>query len=147
LGHQTGDQLLRFLALTLQNNTRASDIVAHLGGDEFAILMPETGEQIIPEGVKRLHSLLTHALLDDGWPVSLSMGVAIYLHPPESADEMIQSADRLMFLSKNQGKNTVRYEVFRNAREELPPPPSRGLLPPSSLESHRPSPETQPLIY
>ena len=126
LGHQTGDQLLRFLAAAMRINTRATDIVARLGGDEFAILMPETGEQIIPEPLtgepiipeplKRLHALLTHALLEDGWPVSLSMGAAIYLQPPESPEEMIQSADRLMFLAKNQGKNTFRYEVFRDEK-------------------------------
>jgi diguanylate cyclase (GGDEF)-like protein len=133
LGHQTGDQLLRFLALALRNNTRATDIVARLGGDEFAILMPETGQPIIPEGLKRLHALLTHALLEDGWPVSLSMGAAIYLQPPESADEMIKSADRLMFLAKNQGKNTVRYEVFESSKEDLQPPPSQNTLPSSFL--------------
>lgn len=131
LGHQTGDQLLRFLALALRNNTRATDIVARLGGDEFAILMPETGEQIIPEGLKRLHALLTHALLEDGWPVSLSMGAAIFLQPPESVDEMVKSADRLMFLAKNQGKNTFQYKVFEDSKENLQPPTSQSPLPSS----------------
>jgi diguanylate cyclase (GGDEF)-like protein len=146
LGHQIGDQLLRFLALALRSNTRDTDIVARLGGDEFAILMPETGEQIIPEALKRLHALLTHALLEDGWPVSLSMGAAIYLHPPKSADEMIQSADRLMFLAKNQGKNTVQYKVLKDSKEELRLPPSQDAIhsPPSGF--HHPSQDSQSLI-
>jgi diguanylate cyclase (GGDEF)-like protein len=133
LGHQTGDQLLRFLALALRNNTRATDIVARLGGDEFAILMPETGEPIIPDGLKRLHDLFTRALLEDGWPVTLSMGAAIYLQPPESADEMIQNADQLMFKAKNNGKNRVQYRIFENSKEILQPPPSRNTLPPPLL--------------
>jgi diguanylate cyclase (GGDEF)-like protein len=146
LGHQIGDQLLRFLASAMRKNTRATDIVARLGGDEFAILMPETGEQIIPEGLKRLHTLLSRALLEDGWPVSLSMGAAIYLQPPESADEMIQSADRLMFLAKNQGKNTVRYEVFRDIKEERPLSPPQGAIPDSVLAFHGEREKPQSLI-
>jgi diguanylate cyclase (GGDEF)-like protein len=146
LGHQIGDQLLRFLASAMRKNTRATDIVARLGGDEFAILMPETGEQIIPEGLKRLHVLLSRALLEDGWPVSLSMGAAIYLQPPGSADAMIQSADRLMFQAKNQGKNTVRYEVFRDIKEELPLSPSQGAIPGSVLEFHSEQEKPQSLI-
>ena len=133
LGHQTGDQFLRFLSLALRNNTRGTDIVARLGGDEFAILMPETGEQIIPEGLKRLHALLTHTLIEDGWPVTLSMGAAIYLQPPESADEMIKSADHLMFKAKNLGKNTVQYKIFENSKEDLQPPFSQNALPSSFL--------------
>ena len=144
LGHQTGDQLLRFLALTLRNNTRASDVVARLGGDEFAILMPETGEPIIPEALKRLHALLTHALLEDGWPVTLSMGAAIYLQPPESADEMIQNADHLMFKAKNQGKNMVQYKIFENSIENLQPPPSLN-TPPSSLLAFPTHQQNRPL--
>ena len=146
LGHQIGDQLLRFLASAMRKNTRATDIVARLGGDEFAILMPETGEQIIPEGLKRLHVLLSRALLEDGWPVSLSMGAAIYLQPPGSADAMIQSADRLMFQAKNQGKNTVRYEVFRDIKEGLPLSPSQGAIPGSVLEFHSEQEKPQSLI-
>jgi diguanylate cyclase (GGDEF)-like protein len=96
----------------MQNSTRTSDIVARLGGDEFAILMPETGEQIVPWGIQRLHTQLVDALRKKGWPVSLSMGAAIHLHPPASADELIKSADRLMLQAKTEGKNRVRYKVF-----------------------------------
>jgi diguanylate cyclase (GGDEF)-like protein len=146
LGHQTGDQLLRFLAAAMRNNTRTTDIVARLGGDEFAILMPETGQQIVPEALKRLHGLLTHALLEDGWPVSVSMGAAIYLQPPPSADEMIKNADRLMFLAKNRGKNTFEYKVFKDSEEELVPPPSQDTIPSPALGSHSQPQESQPLL-
>ena len=95
--------------------------------------MPETGESIIPEGLKRLHDLLTRALLEDGWPVTLSMGAAVYLQPPESADEMIRNADQLMFKAKNDGKNRVQNRIFKNSNEILQPPPSQNTLPPSLL--------------
>ena len=100
-GHQTGNQLLRLLTNAIQNNTRSTDIVARMGGDEFAVLMPETGEQILPQALERLKSRLVEALQDAGYPVTLSVGAAIYLFPPESVDEVIWTVDRLMFLAKS----------------------------------------------
>ena len=123
-GHQTGNRVLRILASSLLNSIRATDLVARLGGDEFAILMPETGRQVAPLALKRLQTRLVDALLEDGWPVTLSMGAAIYLHPPDSVDELIKSADRLMFLAKNEGKNTVQYKIYTSPGvnpESLPP--------------------------
>jgi diguanylate cyclase (GGDEF)-like protein len=121
-GHQIGNRLLRLLASNLQNLTRTTDIVARLGGDEFAVLMPETGEDIVPKAIQRLHSRLVDSLRKKGWPITLSMGAAIYLHPPESAEELIKSADRLMLQAKNQGKNTVKYQVF-----DIPPVDVRSI--------------------
>jgi diguanylate cyclase (GGDEF)-like protein len=121
-GHQTGNQLLRLLASSIQSNTRSTDIVARMGGDEFAILMPETGEQILPQALERLKTRLVKALQDAGYPVTLSVGAAIYLFPPESVDEVIRTADRLMFLAKNQGKNRIKYQVF-----DIPPVDIRSI--------------------
>ena len=111
-GHQIGNRMLHFLATTLESNTRNIDIVARLGGDEFAILMPETGEQIVPHALQRFHARLVTALRKTGWPVTLSMGAAIYLDPPASAEDLIKSADRLMLQAKSEGKNRVQYKVF-----------------------------------
>ena len=121
-GHQTGNQLLRLLADAIQNNTRSTDLVARMGGDEFAVLMPETGEQILPQALERLKNRLVKALQDAGYPVTLSVGAAIYLFPPESVDEVIQTADRLMFLAKNQGKNRIKYQIF-----DIPPVDVRSI--------------------
>jgi diguanylate cyclase (GGDEF)-like protein len=111
-GHQIGNRLLHFLATILEKDTRTIDIVARLGGDEFAILMPETGEEIVPHAVQRLHARFVGALREKGWPVTLSMGAAIYLDPPASAEDLIKSADRLMLQAKSEGKNQVHYKVF-----------------------------------
>lgn len=123
-GHQSGNRLLRILAATLKNNTRGPDLVARLGGDEFAILMPETGKQITSRTLETLHKRMVDTLLEDGWPVTLSMGAAIYLKAPESLDEMIRSADRLMFMAKNKGKNRVNYRIFGQTELDLPSPES-----------------------
>ncbi len=131
-GHQIGNRLLHLLAINLQENTRTTDIVARLGGDEFAVLMPETGEQIVPLPIQRLHAQLVDVLRAKGWPVTLSLGAAVYLHAPASADELIKSADRLMLQAKNEGKNTVRYRIFSDPEAStaspLPADQSNGSL-------------------
>ncbi len=134
-GHQGGNQLLRLVAAALRNNTRTTDIVARMGGDEFAVLMPETGEQLVPKALERLRTRLVEALQEGGFPVTLSMGAAVYLFPPESIDEVIRSADRLMFLAKNQGKNRIQYQVF-----DLPPIDARSTPSGGPRSASEPSP-------
>jgi diguanylate cyclase (GGDEF)-like protein len=116
-GHQIGNRFLQLLASTLKSNTRDIDIVARLGGDEFAILMPETGEQIVPHAIQQLHNRLVNALHKMGWPITLSMGAAIHLDPPASAEDLIKNADRLMLQAKGEGKNRVQYKVFGVPKE------------------------------
>jgi diguanylate cyclase (GGDEF)-like protein len=116
-GHQIGNRFLQFLATTLENNTRKSDIVARLGGDEFAILMPETEEEMVPYSIQRLHARLVTPLREMGWPVTLSMGAAICLEPPASAEDLIKSADRLMLQAKSEGKNRILYKTFGVPKE------------------------------
>jgi len=136
-GHQIGNRFLHFLATTLESNTRNIDIVARLGGDEFAILMPETGEQIVPQAIQRLHNRLVGAVRIMGWPVTLSMGAAIHLDPPASAEDLIKSADRLMLQAKSEGKNRVQYKVFDVPKENGEvTPAAKGVFSPGFTIRH-----------
>ena len=117
-GHQIGNRFLQFLATVLKSNTRTSDIVARLGGDEFAILMPETGKQDVLHALQQLHTRFVRDVCTMGWPVTLSMGAAIYLDPPASVGDLIKSADRLMLQAKIEGKNIVRCKVFGGVKEQ-----------------------------
>ncbi len=116
-GHQIGNRFLQFLATTLESNSRKGDIVARLGGDEFAILMPETGEQMVPDAIQQLHARLVTAMRKIGWPVTLSIGAAIYLDPPASVEDLIKRADRLMLQAKSEGKNRIQYKIFGVPKE------------------------------
>ena len=111
-GHQTGDHLLRIMAQTLLRNIRGSDIIGRLGGDEFAILMPEIGETLAPQALDRLHDRLSEAMARGEWAVTFSMGVAIFLHAPDSVETLIRNADNLMYSAKNGGKDRIQYKVF-----------------------------------
>ncbi|WP_283250070.1 diguanylate cyclase domain-containing protein [Acaryochloris marina] len=69
--------------------------------------MPEETE--VKHVVARLQKILLEELEKHQWPVTFSMGVLIFEYPPSSVDELIQSADQLMYEAKDAGKNAVAY--------------------------------------
>jgi diguanylate cyclase (GGDEF)-like protein len=115
-GHSTGDILLRLVARTIQENIRATDTVARLGGDEFAILMPETGRDVAEVILQKVRKINLEIMRNHGWPVTLSIGVVTFTSPPSTVDETLRISDQLMYSAKNNGKNSIRHEVF-GARE------------------------------
>jgi diguanylate cyclase (GGDEF)-like protein len=115
-GHKTGDMILRSVARSVQENIRSTDTVARLGGDEFAILMPETGRNVAETIMGRVRNINLNIMRRHGWPVTLSIGVVTFKRSPSTVDETLQVSDQLMYNAKNNGKNSIRYEVF-GARE------------------------------
>ncbi len=111
-GHKTGDNLLRTVTDTINKNIRSTDLFARLGGDEFVLLFPETKAEEAREAISKLQKLLMTAMKKNMWPVTFSFGVVVFLTPPDTPDEMITRADRLMYAAKKAGKNLIRYEVF-----------------------------------
>jgi diguanylate cyclase (GGDEF)-like protein len=76
-----------------------------MGGDEFAIFLPETNQQAAEIVVRKLKSTLQKVMQDKDFPVSFSLGAISFDKPPASVDEILRQADRLMYTVKNQGKN------------------------------------------
>jgi diguanylate cyclase (GGDEF)-like protein len=110
-GHAEGDALLKATARSINANIRATDIAARMGGDEFAVLLPESGVDAANKLFDKLHRRLTEFAQKNKWPVSYSIGVAIFIKTPTSVDEMIRIVDRIMYSAKESGKNLVKYEV------------------------------------
>jgi diguanylate cyclase (GGDEF)-like protein len=106
LGHASGDHLLVEVSRVLRDNVRASDAVARLGGDEFALLFPETDAAGAEAALRNLQKRLADAMQAADWPVTFSMGAAVFACP-ESVDEMIRAADELMYGVKKAGKNNI----------------------------------------
>jgi len=110
-GHSAGDNLLRLVTDNIRKNLRTTDIFARVGGDEFVLLLPETGPESARAVLDKLQDKVTSSLQEAKWPVTLSVGAVSYLSPPDSVDAMIVQTDNLLYQVKHGGKNRIRQEV------------------------------------
>lgn len=113
-GHPAGDQLLCALVNLCQSSLRAVDSLGRYGGEEFAILMPETSREAALQAAERLrHNVAAMPLdfLPEEAYVTISLGVAGYnpdTHSPASLDLLIKQADDALYAAKAAGRNCVR---------------------------------------
>ncbi|MCF8024763.1 MAG: diguanylate cyclase [Desulfobacteraceae bacterium] len=109
LGHQSGDEIVINIADILQKNFRASDIVARVGGDEFAILLPGVDQDIAEKLVRRLRRAVEdHNNTNPGLPVSLSIGYAVSPKQPVDMQALFREADDRMYRDKLQQEKSSR---------------------------------------
>lgn len=109
-GHVVGDHLLQIAAAELEKAVRTSDSVYRFGGEEFAILLPLTGEQDAREVAERIREAIMAIQVDAGSKelrVTTSCGVATFL-PKETAQEWLARADEALYRAKHQGRNCTR---------------------------------------
>jgi diguanylate cyclase (GGDEF)-like protein len=111
-GHTVGDFVLTTVAELIRSHVRTTDTVARLGGDEFAILLPETDPNGVKQVLSKLHDRLRSELQNAGLDMSLSVGAATFLNPPESVDDIVRTADELMYSVKTHGKNDLRLAIM-----------------------------------
>lgn len=110
-GHAAGDEVLRVVASSLTATLRREDIVARIGGDEFAaILVADEGQTT--SAAERVRSAIELSMRDRGWQVTASIGAVSFPCPPGNADEALARADRLMYAAKRLGKNAVQYAAL-----------------------------------
>ncbi len=109
-GHLSGDRLLTLTAELMRKSIRAVDQVARLGGDEFVILLTETDAATAKAIMDRLKSDLQKMVATHDWSVSFSTGVFTFTKPPDSVNDMLLRADRLMYSVKQSGKDQIKQE-------------------------------------
>lgn len=111
-GHTGGDSLLKTFAETIKATVRDTDIVARYGGDEFALLLPETDLKAAMEMAERIRSQI-HARsyfqkeLPANADISASFGVAEFSLHGESEKELVKRADKALYEAKKTGRNRV----------------------------------------
>ncbi len=110
-GHGVGDRLLCLVADVAQNTLRKIDIVARIGGDEFAILLPRTSYESAEVVLYRVQRVLVASMKQQGFSVTFSIGAITFSDPPDSVNEMIERADNLMYFAKKKGKNLLQHEL------------------------------------
>jgi len=109
-GHITGDQVLRVLADRCKEKLRASDVVGRFGGDEFAVLLPETGHAGATMVAEKLReSIADSAITTDQTliTITISVGVAYLDATCASLDQLLERADQALYSAKQTGRNRV----------------------------------------
>ena len=116
-GHAAGDDLLRLIARELMVVLRTSDVVARIGGDEFAFILPETPADGAEIAARKMHDHITAAVTSANYPVSFSVGVVTYDTGAVTLDALLDEADALMYHVKSHGRGAV---LVRPHGSELP---------------------------
>ena len=109
-GHHIGDRVLKAVADCLNTNTRDVDILGRYGGDEFAILLPETDLPVAVNVAERLRLQVSGASVTvDGSPVdvSVSIGVSKVMEDINGLEALLKRADAAMYAAKQAGGNCV----------------------------------------
>ena len=131
-GHEDGDRLLVEVVQTLKRNLRAFDVVARYGGDEFVLLLPESGDDAAKLVLEKL-MVAFRAALRGRWRASLSIGAVTIDRPRTTLDRLIQQADQLVYAAKQAGKDCVRHRhIYRSGTggiESTPTPEGTILRP------------------
>jgi diguanylate cyclase len=119
-GHQTGDQVIRFVASTMAKFALPDHLVARYGGEEFAIIMPRTSLKDAGRIADQTRSaieakrLVRRSTNETIGAVTVSFGCAAYA-PGETVSQLVARADECLYMSKRNGRNRVSVET------QLPP--------------------------
>jgi diguanylate cyclase (GGDEF)-like protein len=126
-GHEVGDRVLQHVARCLRSGLRTTDCIARFGGEEFLVLLPQTpldGGKRVAEKIRLMLEYYPVEHNDLVVPCTVSIGVTSVTSPVDRADELpdqlIRTADELMYRAKQQGRNCT-------VAEPMPPQPDVGL--------------------
>ena len=110
-GHQSGDLVLKSIASTFHKELRSVDIVGRLGGEEFALILPETGIEKATEVAERLREIISanEVALPDGMKISItvSIGIASLIDKDSDMNMLLMESDKALYKAKLAGRNRV----------------------------------------
>jgi diguanylate cyclase (GGDEF)-like protein len=154
-GHPRGDDVLRAAAATLKKALRTSDSAFRIGGDEFALLLPQTDSPQALALSRRVQIVFTEMLVPMQLAVTVGMdhGVAIFPQDAEQADQLIRIADERLYRLKHAnhtktGNGAARTETPSAPEAPADPAPERAVPAPQpiSIETRRAPEKTETTI-
>lgn len=120
-GHLIGDRLLVSVAGILESNLRRHDVLGRYGGDEFALIMPETdldGALVVAERHRSQIEAYSMPYNDSKINVTVSLGIAsMPPSEPDTVDELLRYADEALLLAKKNGKNRIEIAEYETKHE------------------------------
>lgn len=134
-GHLVGSHVLMEMAAVILSSIRDTDAVARYGGDEFVIVLPDTGTDLAGQVAERIRHRITRHNFNGGRRLQLSLtasfGVAAFPKHASSPQQLIACADTAMYEAKAANKNCVRFAADLAARE-----PSKRMVPSPEVADH-----------
>ena len=109
-GHIAGDEVLRRMAAVLRQHVRSDDIAARIGGEEFAVLLPEGSAEDAIAFAERLREAIAATIFSPGGAprqITVSVGVASLRAPVTSRSQLLAAADAALYRAKHEGRNRV----------------------------------------
>jgi len=106
-GHEAGDEVIRILSKTLREGIRGIDLAARIGGEEFAIILTETGLVRAMEVAERLRLAIKAVQIPVARSITVSLGVAEVPGCAQTARELLACADAALYTAKEQGRDRV----------------------------------------
>jgi diguanylate cyclase (GGDEF)-like protein len=125
-GHHAGDNLIRQVAATMRERVRATDIVARLSGDEFAILMPQSDTSGALQLGEDLRAQVAESArpTPEAEPATISVGITMFGGKGNvGAEAVLLAADQAMYRAKEEGRNQIA--LFRDPEEQQRDPERR----------------------
>ncbi len=112
LGHDKGDEYLKYIATSLRDQLREIDFIARLGGDEFCVILEEINEGIDASNVADRCLALSKNTIEIGSQVyspRMSIGIAVYPDDGEQVNTLLKAADTAMYSAKQNGKQSYAF--------------------------------------
>lgn len=106
-GHQMGDEVLIYLSNLVREETRKNDLCFRIGGEEFLIVLPETGIEVTQTIAERIRKKTETTICLIGKPITLSLGVGSLPNTAYSFQELFSKADKALYKAKREGRNRV----------------------------------------
>jgi diguanylate cyclase (GGDEF)-like protein len=113
-GHRSGDMALCHVAKLMRSTVREIDVSARYGGEEFVVILPQCDRENAIAVAERLRQAIASTPVSKVGQVTASIGVATYPTGAKNKEELVEMADRAMYLAKAAGRNRVRTLAHRS---------------------------------
>ena len=112
LGHARGDEVIKTVAQKIKQNIRNTDFAGRYGGDEIAVIMPNTSSDEAKYIAEYLSYVISCVYIDDVGPIKVSMGISTYPKSSESQEKLLVLAEQAMYISKGKSQESGNCKVI-----------------------------------